>query len=180
MFQATMEEYDLLQKPCHLFNIDETGLPISPKPVKMVCRTGSKNPCCIDSGSKSQITVVGCVSAAGYCVPPMVVYNRKSYFVSSEMVQGEIPGTAYGFSSKGWMDQDLFGHWFNHFLKYVPPIRPLLLLLDGHSSHYCPSMIRQAAEHKVVLFALPPNTTHLTQPLDKGIFGPLKTEWRKV
>ena len=31
MFQATMEEYDLLQKPCHLFNIDETGLPISPK-----------------------------------------------------------------------------------------------------------------------------------------------------
>ena len=28
MFQATMEEYDLLQKPCHLFNIDETGLPI--------------------------------------------------------------------------------------------------------------------------------------------------------
>ena len=34
MFQATMEEYDLLQKPCHLFNIDETGLPISPKPLK--------------------------------------------------------------------------------------------------------------------------------------------------
>ena len=180
MFQATMEEYDLLQKPCHLFNIDETGLPISPKPLKMVCRTGSKNPCCIDSGSKSQITVVGCVSAAGYCVPPMVVYNRKSYFVSPEMVQGEIPGTAYGFSSKGWMDQDLFGHWFNHFLKYAPPIRPLLLLLDGHSSHYCPSVIRQAAEHEVILFALPPNTTHLTQPLDKGIFGPLKTEWRKV
>ena len=81
-----MEEYDLLQKPCHLFNTDETGLPISPKPLKMVCHTGSKNPCCIDGGSKSQITVVGCVSAAGYCVPPMVVYNRKSYFVSSEMV----------------------------------------------------------------------------------------------
>ena len=175
-----MEEYDLLQKPCHLFNIDETALPISPKPLIMVCRTGSKNPCCIDSGSKSQITVVGCVSAAGYCVPPMVVYNRKSYFVSPEMVQGEIPGTAYGFSSKGWMDQDLFGHWFNHFLKYAPPIRPLLLLLDGHSSHYCPSVIRQAAEHEAILFALPPNTTHLTQPLDKGIFGPLKTELRRV
>ena len=180
MFQATMEEYDLLQKPCHLFNIDETGLPISPKPLKMVCRKGSKNPCCIDSGDKSQITVVGCVSAAGYCVPPMVVYNRKSCFVSAEMVQGKIPGTAYGFSSKGWMDQDLFGYWLNHFLKYAPPIRLLLLLLDGHSSHYCPSMICQAAEHKVILFTLPPNTTHLTQSLDKGIFGQLKTEWRKV
>ena len=78
------------------------------------------------------------------------------------------------------MNQDLFGHWFDYFFKYAPPIRPLLLLLDEHSSHYCPSMIRQAAEHKVVLFALPPNTTHLMQLLDKGIFGPLKTEWRKV
>ena len=28
--------------------------------------------------------------------------------------------------------------------------------------------------------ALPPNTTHLTQPLDKGTYGPLKIEWRKV
>ena len=177
MFQATMEEYDLLQKPCHLFNIDETGLPISLKPLKMVYCKGSKNPCCIDSGGKSQITVIGCVSATGYCVPPMVVYNRKSYFVSAEMVQGKIPGTAYGFSSKGWMDEDLSGYWLNHFLKYATAIRPLLLLLDGHSSHYCPSMIRQADEHKVILFTLPPNTTHLTQPLDKGI---LKTEWRKV
>ena len=104
---------------------------------------------CIDSGGKSQITVVGCVSAAGYCVPPMVVYNRKSYFTSAEMVQGEIPGTGYGFSSKGWMDQDLFGHWFNNFLKYAPPIRPLLLLLDGHSSHYCPSMIHRLLSIKL-------------------------------
>ena len=116
----------------------------------MVCCTGSKNPCCIDSAGKSQITVIGCVRTAGYCVPPMVVYKRKSYFASAEMVQGEIPGTAYRFSSKGWMDQDLFGHCFNHFLKYAPPIRPLLLLLDGHSSHYCPNMIHQAAEHKVI------------------------------
>ena len=115
-----MEEYDLLQKPCYLFNIDETGLPISPKPLKMVCHKGSKNLCCIDSVGKSQITVVGFVSAAGYCVPPMVVYNRKSCFISAEMVQGEIPGTVYGFSSKGWMNQDLFGYWLNHFLKYAP------------------------------------------------------------
>ena len=52
-----MEEYDLLQKPCHLFNIDETGLPISPKPLKMVCHTGSKNPCCIDSKEENKTFV---------------------------------------------------------------------------------------------------------------------------
>ena len=52
--------------------------------------------------------------------------------------------------------------------------------MDGHSSHYCPEVIRMAAAEKIILFTLPPNTTHLTQPLDKGIFGPLKIAWRQV
>ena len=43
-----------------------------------------------------------------------------------------------------------------------------------------PSAIHIASQHQVVLLALPPNTTHLAQPLDKGIFGPLKVEWRKL
>ena len=37
-----------------------------------------------------------------------------------------------------------------------------------------------AAACKVVLCTLPPHTTHLTQPLDKGCFAPLKTAWREV
>ena len=37
-----------------------------------------------------------------------------------------------------------------------------------------------AAKEKVVLFVLPPNTTHLTQPLEKGCFGPLKMKWTEV
>ena len=81
----------------------------------------------------------------------------------------------------GWMDQELFDKWFcNHFLRYALCVRPILLLLDGHSSHYCPDTIRLAAQGKVIIFALPPNTTHLTQPLDKGCFGPLKMAWQNV
>ena len=68
--------------------------------------------------------------------------------------------------------------WFNkHFLRYIPSARPVLLLLDGHSSHYCPDTIRVVAHHKVIVFALPPNTTHISQPIDKGCFGPLKEAW---
>ena len=29
----------------------------------------------------------------------------------------------------------------------------------------------------VIVFCLPPNTTHITQPSDKGVFGPLKNSW---
>ena len=55
-----------------------------------------------------------------------------------------------------------------------------MLLLDGHSSHYSPLFIKLAAEKSIVVIALPPHTTHIAQPLDKGCFPPLKTAWRQV
>ena len=56
----------------------------------------------------------------------------------------------------------LFRDWFiGHFLSYAPGCRPLLLLLDGHSSYFCPEMIRAAAAEGVILFTLPPHTTNL-------------------
>ena len=71
--------------------------------------------------------------------------------------------------------------WFSRlFLCCAAAAWPLVLLLDGHSSHYSPATIRFAAEEQVILFVLPPNTTHLSQPLDKGVFGPLKMQWRKA
>ena len=52
--------------------------------------------------------------------------------------------------------------------------------MDGHSTHYCSSTIRAAAKHQIILFTLPPNTTHISQPLNKGVFGPLKVNWEQV
>ena len=177
--ECTLQENDLADKPCQIFNIDETGMPLDPKPLKVVTWKGHKNPSQVSSGVKTQITVVGCVSAGGQCLPPMVIWDRKN--LPPELAVGEIPGTIYGLSHKGWIDQELFDLWFTrHFLRYAPPVRPLLLLMDGHSSHYCPMTIKSAAREKVILFSLPPNTTHLTQPLDKAIFGPLKMFWREV
>ena len=138
----------------------------------ILCR--QKHVSCVTTGNKVQITVV----AACYAIPPMVIFDRK--ILKPEMTVGEVPGTMYGLSSSGWMDGDLFRIWFtHHFLAHAPPARPLMLLLDGHSSHYHPETIRCAAEEQVILFCLPPHTIHLTQPLDKGCFGHLKHTGRK-
>ena len=80
-----------------------------------------------------------------------------------------------------WMDAELFEEWFNsHFVVHAPSVRPLLLLLDGHLSHYNPRLLRTAAslEKGVILFCLPPHTTHLLQPLDNGTFFFLKNHWQ--
>ena len=176
LLEKTMEENHLTGKPGQIFNMDESGMPLDPKPPKVVTVRGSAA-CAIGSADKSQVTVVACVSAAGFSIPPMVIWDRKT--LAPELTVGELPGTIYGLSDKGWMDYELFDIWFsNHFLRYAPSARPILLLLDGHSSHYCPDTVKLAANEQILLFTLPPNTTHLSQPLDKGCFGPLKTAWK--
>ena len=169
---------NLYDKPHQVFNLDETGVPLDQKPLKVVASCGENNPSNIRAGMKSKISVVGCISAGGSALPPMIIWSGKS--LSPKQTISEIPGTLYGFSARGWMDRELFNLWFSKlFLHYAPKARPLLLLLDGHSLHYCPDTIHLAAKEKVVIFTFPPNTTHLTQPLDKGVFGPLKLHWRK-
>ena len=47
----------------------------------------------------------------------------------------------------------------------------------------CPQftlLSRYHTENEVILFTLPPNTTHLSQPLNKGVFGPFKAHWKLV
>lgn len=58
--------------------------------------------------------------------------------------------------------------------------RPLLLLLDGHSSHYQPQLIEFVKEHDIIIFCLPPHTTHESQPLDASVFKSLKQNWQEL
>ena len=151
---------------------------MDPLPPKVIAKKGQKHPTIIGTGNKSQVTVLACASAAGYCMPPLVIFDQLT--LKGGMDSGEVPGTMYGLSENGWMNQKIFGEWFSHhFLMYAPPVRPLLLLMDGHSTHFTPEFINKAAEEDVIVLCLPPNTTHKSQPLDKGPFSPLKMAWRE-
>ena len=176
LLEQTIAVNGLAHRPGQIFNCDETGMPLTQKPSKVVAGVGQKHPYAVTSGDRAQITVMACASASGYSIPPMVIFDRKH--LQLEMTRGEVPGTFYGLSDSGWMNAELFHEWFlSHFLVHAPSCRPLLLLLDGHSSHYNLSTIRMAADEGVILFCLPPHTTHLLQPLDNGTFSSLKENW---
>ena len=100
-----LEKYGIQSEPGSIFNVDETGMPLDPKSLQVVVPKGMKNPSLITSGNKSQITVVGCISAAGFSIPPMVVWDRKT--LHPDMTAEEVPGTFYGLTSNGWMNTDL-------------------------------------------------------------------------
>ena len=154
-------------------------MPLCSRPGQRVAPKDFKHVHVCNAGLKTNVTVLACASAGGFVIPPFVIYQRKNLVES--LVQGEIPGTIYGMNPKsGWMDGELFHEWFvNHFLKYAPTTRPLMLLLDGHASHYNPCFIREAASRGVIVFCLPPHATHACQPLDSNCFRILKKEWDK-
>ena len=78
----------------------------------MIARRGQKHPSAVGSGDKTQITVLSSCSAAGYALPPFVIFDRKT--LKPELTVGEVPGTVHGLSSKGWIDGELFELWFTH------------------------------------------------------------------
>jgi len=120
----------------------------------------------LSSGNKSQITVLACSNAVG--VPPMVIFKGER--LDYKWTKGEAPSTVYGMSPQGWID-----HVRKIVYKNIPDTRPVMLLLDGHSSHYIPEAIKAAAENDIVLFCLPPCSS--TSGLN---FGPLKKHWSSV
>jgi len=75
-------------------------------------------------------------------------------------------------SKNGWTNQELFFYWLKDlFLKYIPPERPVMLVMGGHSSLYTPGAIRirGAAQMGVIDLCIPYNTTHATKPLDVSL-----------
>ena len=69
---------------------------------------------------------------------------------------------------------------------FIPKVQPYLetgpvvLFFDGHHSHLSVQLIATCKAKNIWLYCLPPNTTHVLQPLDVGVFGPAKAAWKSI
>ena len=96
-------------------------------------------------------------------------------------LDGYVDGAYFGKSENGWMVTELFYGWItNHFSAHIPPERPVLLLVDVHATHIDVETSKFCTQNGILLYCLPPHSSHLTQPLDVGFFGALKYNWRKA
>jgi len=57
-------------------------------------------------------------------------------------------------------------------------VKRRLLLLDGHGSHLTARFVAFCIGKSIDLVVLPAHTSHLLQPLDVGVFSPLKGLYR--
>lgn len=122
-----------------------------------------------------------CISASGQILPPMMIFPRAR--LTDNLKKGAPPDTKFVCNSSGWMTIKEFNTWFEHFLQHTRPTidNPVLLILDGHSSHTKNlTFVERARESFVTVVCLPPHCSHKLQPLDINFMGPFKTSFSQA
>ncbi|XP_039314369.1 tigger transposable element-derived protein 1-like [Solenopsis invicta] len=164
-----------------VFNCDESAFYLCPKGERVLVKKGDKAVYNFTQNDEKEcLTVLFTTNAMGALVSPMIVfpYERIPYSISQS-----IPlDWSIGKSENGWMTAETFYEYisniFEPWLTAHNIERPVILYVDGHSSHMTLPVAQFCMDHQIELIALFPNATHLIQPLDVALFRTLKSSWR--
>ena len=93
-------------------------------------------------------------------------------------------GALYNRTKSGWFDGNCFKDWVQTlvipYFRHVDNNTPKLLIGDNLACHLSIDVIEICEANNIRMVFLPPNSTHLLQPLDLAVYGPMKSAWRKV
>ncbi|KAE9528578.1 hypothetical protein AGLY_012153 [Aphis glycines] len=155
---------DILDDSRRILNCDETGMNTCPETGKVLCLKQMPNFYEIANGPEKECTIVLCsFSADGTSFPPMVVYPYKRI---PAVIVNNLPNSwVFGRSDSVWSKKRFHS--------------PVILFLDGHSSHLSLDLSEFCVDKQIHLYCLPPNATHILQLCDVSIFKPLKSHWKK-
>jgi len=96
--------------------MDEFALTTVQKPSKIFAQKGKKQVGVLTSAERGQhVTVVCCIGSSGQCVPPALIFPRKTF--NANLYDGAPPGTLKMYQDTGYMTGELFIEWMNHFKK---------------------------------------------------------------
>ncbi|KAK3931546.1 Tigger transposable element-derived protein 6 [Frankliniella fusca] len=180
--KSVLERQPNFQDGTRVFNLDKKSVStvgvlkekiISPKGLKQVHQAKGQE-------RGTSMTMCGMISASGQALPPVLIFPRVNF--TKHMLVNCYPGTLGLANKAGYMTKELFVPTIKHFIQHSKSSKedPTLLIVDNVGSHLSLEVINLCKENGVTLFTLPPHTTHKTQPLDVGIFGPFETAYNKV
>ena len=69
---------------------------------------------------------------------------------------------------------------FNEWLVKEEIKRPVVVWTDWHESRLNYHLAKTLFDQQIILYGLPPNSTHFLQPLDVAVFKPMKDRWRSA
>ncbi|XP_043260684.1 jerky protein homolog-like [Colletes gigas] len=161
----------------NLYNMDETGLCWRMLPGKTLAG--------VEGGKmkKEKITLALCANASGSHKLPLLFVHKYESPRSLKHCKDSLPVSCV-YQKNAWVDNEIFQSWYqDDFKRYVKERQikenrsgKVLLLIDNFKSHILPKE-ETVDEHFKVLF-LPPNTSSLIQPMDRGVIAKCKERFR--
>ena len=89
----------------------------------------------------------------------------------------------YTATQNRWMDSATFVAFLKSLFSFVKlkeiPL-PIILFVDGHSTHMTLEAAEFCKSHDIILYCLLPNATHIMQAADIGLFSPMKAPWQSA
>jgi DDE superfamily endonuclease/Tc5 transposase DNA-binding domain len=165
--------------PENTYNMDETGFPLGTiQKAQVIVDSSIRMKCQSQPGRQEWITAVECVSADGTSIPPLIIFKGAT-LMNSWIPRDSPEGWKFSCSSSGWTSNVHGAEWLRR--CFEPATREKangqtrLLICDGHDSHITAQFLRHCLDNDILLILLRPHSSHLMQPLDVGVFGPLKT-----
>lgn len=173
--------------PYLVFNMDETMLKSTTKKYKVFHMKDAPNISIQEDEERGMhITLALCISAAGEALTPLAILECQT--LPDELRSlGVYYNWAY--QPSGWMTKDIFENWIKDVfvpkveatrLQYNWPNEPALLFVDGHSSRNNDPLYDYLLDRNIKLAKLPPHSSHILQPLDRGINGSFKQKFNKL
>ena len=168
--------------------MDETWISQLKKKIKvLVPREWKTAPSIIDDQATMHITMIFCASADGVSVHPTAILPKLKSFPQD---LGEFRNDfVWSASESGWITEPIFREWASRiFLSHVitkrifwkaPPSEPALLFLDSHSTRNSPEALELLRSHNVFTVTIPAHTSHIIQPMDRGVNLSFKEALRK-
>ena len=172
------ENAQYLNDSMRVFNMDEGGFQLSPKTNLLIGERGKNTYEESARSNKKSITTLFAVNARGTFAPSLTIFKHAC--LPNRIINAAPSGWGIGKSENGWMTAECFFEYltnvFHPFLIKEEIPLPVIIFLDGHASHFSIELSEFCSKNGIILVALFQNATHILQPLDVAVFGPMKAK----
>ncbi|XP_011858146.1 PREDICTED: tigger transposable element-derived protein 6-like [Vollenhovia emeryi] len=180
---VVMNFYDLYENirqlhkytAANVWNMDESSLSTVHKTKYVVAQKGQRCVAAASSGERgASVTLAMAISAAGEKIPPFFIFPRVK--MQDKFLMHGSAGAKGVANGSGWQTADTFVKFLHHFKNHAikAGTKRTLMILDNHESHMAIAGLEFCKQNNIDVLTLPPHTSHKLQPLDRGVFGPLK------
>ena len=157
-----------------VFNMDENSVRINNGGDKTIAPTGTE-----EIVITSEKNIKECFTAIGTCSRhqkyDLIVLGVGTTFQCCRKFGAHAQAWP---SLSGWVDELMMVQYLNWFSENISKHRPCALLLDQYPSHTT-DLVKEIAQNlNIELIYIPKNATGTYQPLDRRVFGNVKTKMR--